>query len=672
MMSAPLSPIMPSAFALHRLIAARIPAFVGVSNGRPHSWKTPVTNSRTCARSCSSVTGCPRRSKNCWFALSKHRRSSSRTNRGLRSASETLGAVYVSRMGRYPGGPFDNGVILEVGAFDRCSGGTPSPESDPKARELFAAQDLNSHPATFVSGGERCYDGTDRRLREDSRIQPFLSHLRKADERHRPLPAWRTRCHPRLSSVSRAPARMWVPGRPRRPPWWGDARPPARHEPLHDRPQRRGGRRHSHRASPREGPSDGIELRRRAGDCDRVEVSAKPAKPDRDGRPRERSPDGPRDEASCESTPPEGPGDDRAIRGPRGLPEPQVPRRGRRVLPEVCVSPPGMAPRGHLQLRASERARLLHDERTQRIHDHRHDQGLGRDGPTPHHPSPDPGHGGSVRRSHTPRRREHSSGNQGIQARAFREERSLGDVGGAVPLHRSSSRFLGPRPLRLMEIGMSIQSQLPERRPRPRIETLADLVFGLSLSIGAIGLIASSPTSQAEINSHIFAFGFTFLVLITAWIIYTTYMSVLPGELKAVTFLNVALLLLVALIPYLLNSVELASPLLSPAEASAIGAYASTLFTLDLSGILLILAAFAHVISLEEKNLVAPELARLFRNGRNRMVTLSAATMVSIAPQFWEWTLFGVPARLYIWYLPFISYWVGRIVRPQSRTYRAA
>ena len=219
---------------------------------------------------------------------------------------------------------------------------------------------------------------------------------------------------------------------------------------------------------------------------------------------------------------------------------------------------------------------------------------------------------------------------------------------------------------------MSIPSLLGERRPRPRIETLADLVFGLSLSVGAIGLIASSPTTQGEINSHIFAFGFTFLVLITAWIIYTTYMSVLPADTRAVTFLNVGLLLLVALVPYLLNSVELANPALNPAEASAVGAYASTLFTLDLTGIMVILAAFAHVISLEEKNLVAPELARLFRNGRNRMAILSAVTIVAIAPQFWEWTLFGVPARLYIWYLPFISYWVGRIVRPQSRTYRAA
>ncbi len=125
-----------------------------------------------------------------------------------------------------------------------------------------------------------------------------------------------------------------------------------------------------------------------------------------------------------------------------------------------------------------------------------------------------------------------------------------------------------------------------------------------------------------------------------------------------------------AIVPYLLNSVELVNPSLTPSEASAVGAYASTLFGLDLTGIMLILAAFAHVISIEERNLVAPELARLFRNGRNRLAILSLATAISIAPQFWEWTLFGVPTRLYIWYLPLISYWVGRLVRPQSRTYR--
>ncbi len=93
-------------------------------------------------------------------------------------------------------------------------------------------------------------------------------------------------------------------------------------------------------------------------------------------------------------------------------------------------------------------------------------------------------------------------------------------------------------------------------------------------------------------------------------------------------------------------------------------------FALDLSGILAILAAFAHVLSLEEKDLVAPEIVTLFRNGRNRLVFLSVLMATSIAPPFWQVTILDVPARLYMWYLPLISYWVGRAVRPDSRTYR--
>src|SRR5439155_22697102 len=106
--------------------------------------------------------------------------------------------------------------------------------------------------------------------------------------------------------------------------------------------------------------------------------------------------------------------------------------------------------------------------------------------------------------------------------------------------------------------------------------------------------------------------------------------------------LNVRLLLQVAIVPYLLNGVEVASPALTPAEVSMIQNYSSQLFALDLGGILMILATFAHVISLEEKKRVAPELVTLFRNGRNRMAVLAVLTLISVAPQFWEWTLLSV------------------------------
>ncbi len=215
-----------------------------------------------------------------------------------------------------------------------------------------------------------------------------------------------------------------------------------------------------------------------------------------------------------------------------------------------------------------------------------------------------------------------------------------------------------------------MQREATEKRPRPRIETLADLIFGLSLSVGSVTAIASSPTSPGEIGSHILAFMFTFLILITAWLIYTSFMSVLPVETRIIVFLNVALLLLVTLIPYLLNSVEFISPSVDAVDASAIKDLASILFALDFTGILVIMAAFAHVLSLEEKKLVAPELVKLFRNGRNRMVVLAALTAVSIAPPFGQVLILGVPARLFMWYVPLISYWVGRAVSPESRTYK--
>lgn len=211
--------------------------------------------------------------------------------------------------------------------------------------------------------------------------------------------------------------------------------------------------------------------------------------------------------------------------------------------------------------------------------------------------------------------------------------------------------------------------QAVQRRPRARIETLADLIFGLSLSIGSITLVTSPPVSASDIGSHIAAFTFTFLILITCWIIYTAFMSVLPVETTSITVINVALLLLVALVPFLLNSTEVTNTNLSASDALAIKDYSSSLFAIDLAGVLTILAAFAHVISIEEKKLVAPELASTFRHGRNRMAVLALIMLASIAPQFWAWTINGVPARLFIWYLPLVSYWVGRVVRPESRSY---
>jgi hypothetical protein len=80
------------------------------------------------------------------------------------------------------------------------------------------------------------------------------------------------------------------------------------------------------------------------------------------------------------------------------------------------------------------------------------------------------------------------------------------------------------------------------KRPRPRIESLSDLVFGLALSVGAISLISRLPSSPVGIVYDIVEFGFSFLILITVWISYTSIMSVLPLEDATTITLNVILL----------------------------------------------------------------------------------------------------------------------------------
>ncbi len=198
----------------------------------------------------------------------------------------------------------------------------------------------------------------------------------------------------------------------------------------------------------------------------------------------------------------------------------------------------------------------------------------------------------------------------------------------------------------------------PRRRPRPRLESLSDLIYGLSLSIGAISLVITNAQSStvSDINRNVLEFLFVFLLLITSWIIYTSDMSVLPIETRLVTFLNVVLLILVAIFPYLFDQV------VSTFNPDSVQEYASILFTADLAGTLVIMASFAHIIAREEEHLVDGEIMIRFRTARNRMSVLTVVVLLSLAAP-WDWLFLGVHVRLLIWYVPIVSFWVNRMAR---------
>jgi len=180
----------------------------------------------------------------------------------------------------------------------------------------------------------------------------------------------------------------------------------------------------------------------------------------------------------------------------------------------------------------------------------------------------------------------------------------------------------------------------------------------LSLSIGAISLVLTNAQSStvSDINRNVLEFLFVFLLLITSWIIYTSDMSVLPIETRLVTFLNVVLLILVAIFPYLFDQV------ISTFNPDSVQEYASILFTADLAGTLVIMATFAHIIAREEEHLVDGEIMIRFRRARDRMSVLTVVVLLSLAAP-WDWLFMGVHVRLFIWYIPIVSFWVFRMAR---------
>src|SRR6266571_684484 len=197
-------------------------------------------------------------------------------------------------------------------------------------------------------------------------------------------------------------------------------------------------------------------------------------------------------------------------------------------------------------------------------------------------------------------------------------------------------------------------SARPPQRPRPRIESLTDLVFGLALSLGALVLISKQPTNPVDLYHAIAGFGFSFLILIQIWFRFTEIMSVLPVQTSATRVLNTVLLFLVALEPYLFNTLGF----FVASQTGQLYDAASTVYAFDIGAIYGILALFTNILATEERKLVAPDLLRKYRHSRDLEIVVATIFLVSAIPQFWTLNL-----RYYIWATTFFVYRGGSMMR---------
>ncbi len=129
-------------------------------------------------------------------------------------------------------------------------------------------------------------------------------------------------------------------------------------------------------------------------------------------------------------------------------------------------------------------------------------------------------------------------------------------------------------------------------------------------------------------------------------------MSVLPIESRRVSNLNVLLLFFVSIEPFLFNLMR------SPPTVANPHAYfdaASTLYGLDLGAMFLILGFFTFNLAATEKKLVPPELTRRFKLETMSWFTSGAVFLISALPVFFTMPfIYGLPIRIYVWFVPLI------------------
>jgi len=193
------------------------------------------------------------------------------------------------------------------------------------------------------------------------------------------------------------------------------------------------------------------------------------------------------------------------------------------------------------------------------------------------------------------------------------------------------------------------------RRPRPRIESLTDLIFGLALSIGAVGTLNNKPSTVLELVQSVVLFAFSFLILISIWLRYSDVMSVLPVETPRSRDLNIILLFFVSLEPYLYNLFPLSMTL--SLDVSTIA------YALDIGSIYAILASFNNILASKEHGFFDAEQRPTHRLIRDLQIVVSAMFFLSAIPVFSVTLAPNIPVRYLWWFASFFfirGTWIWR------------
>jgi uncharacterized membrane protein len=175
---------------------------------------------------------------------------------------------------------------------------------------------------------------------------------------------------------------------------------------------------------------------------------------------------------------------------------------------------------------------------------------------------------------------------------------------------------------------------------KSRIRTFSDYVFGLVVVFSAFSLTNSVIQAPVDLVGSIALFALSFAILITVWHIYDGLMGKLRVETGTAVALNIVLLFLAVLEPFLLNIV-FSNP--------RIFDFASTCYAIDMAGLLGICALLAHMLTIDSRNALSVEVSKILRSERNLLTIVAAIFLASTAPLLGAFTFLGWTLRAWLW-----------------------
>jgi uncharacterized membrane protein len=174
------------------------------------------------------------------------------------------------------------------------------------------------------------------------------------------------------------------------------------------------------------------------------------------------------------------------------------------------------------------------------------------------------------------------------------------------------------------------------------------MVFGVALSIGALTLInnISSSATAGSIIGSIVLFGFSFLILMSLWFRYTKVLELMNIETRIEVNLNILVLFLVAIEPYLFY-------LLNTNTAGLLN-LTSSLYALDIAALLLVLYTF-YRIGIKSKKDSKSGIKDYYKPTSEALLIGGVLFGISAFPFFWNINILGVlQLRFAIWIVAFV------------------